>query len=49
MSSRHVIFGNKYPEEDPNLYLMLMPLFDMINHNLEPNAIVLPYNDKVSN
>ena len=27
---------------------MIMPLLDFVNHSLEPNCIVLPYHDKVS-
>ena len=33
-------------DADPNLVLMMMPLFDMLNHSATPNVAIRPYQDR---
>jgi len=33
---------------DPNSVLMMMPLLDFLNHDPEPNVVVLPEHDRVN-
>ena len=33
-------------DADPNLVLMMMPLFDMLNHSSTPNVAIRPYQDR---
>ena len=40
---------NQQITNDPNMLLLIIPLFDMINHSFEPNAIIIPHEDKLTN
>lgn len=31
------------------MYLMIVPIMDFINHSFDPNVVVLPHHDKLSN
>ena len=49
VSARSLVLNNENVIEMPDeAVTMIVPLLDMINHSLEPNCIVLPYHDKVS-
>ena len=50
VSSRALVFNNQaMPDtKDPNSFLTIVPLLDFVNHSPEPNCIILPYHDKVS-
>lgn len=50
VSARALVFNNEHVAEmnDPNAFTMIVPLFDMVNHSREPNCVVLPYHDKLS-
>jgi len=50
VSARSLVLNNENVAEmpDPNSVTMIMPLLDLINHSREPNCIILPYHDKVS-
>lgn len=43
MSSRHCVLHNHDQDKDENLILIIMPVLDMINHSLTPNAAILPF------
>ena len=50
VSARSLVLNNENVTEmtDPKAMSMIVPLFDMINHSREPNCIVLPLHDKLS-
>ena len=50
VSTRSLVFNNMAmpPTEDPKAFITILPLMDFINHSQEPNCIVLPYHDTVS-
>ena len=49
VGSRSLIFNNEATAElDDKGLLMIVPLLDFVNHSAEPNCVVLPYHDKVS-
>lgn len=48
VSSRHLVLNNDQSGDDPNLLLMIMPIFDFINHSFDPNVVALPYHDKIN-
>ena len=48
VSSRHTVIGNQQSENDPNALLMMVPLLDMFNHSHDPNIVIMPYLDKLS-
>lgn len=50
VSARSLVFNNEHETEmtDPNAVSMIVPLFDMLNHSREPNCIVVPFHDKLS-
>ena len=50
ISARSLVLNNEHVSEitDPNAVTMILPLMDMVNHSPEPNCIMLPYHDKLS-
>ena len=49
VSSRALVFNNETTSElDDNGLLMIVPLLDFVNHSQEPNCIILPYHDRVT-
>ena len=51
VSARSLVLNNEHLSEmnDENAVTMILPLMDMVNHSPEPNCIMLPYHDKLSN
>lgn len=51
VSARSLVLNNESVTEmtDPNAVTMIIPLLDFINHSREPNCVILPYHDKLSN
>ncbi|CDW87175.1 set domain protein [Stylonychia lemnae] len=49
ISQRHLVMMNQQLTNDPNMIMLLVPLFDMLNHSQEPNVIITPYEDKITN
>jgi len=50
VGSRNLIINNQAYQDtsDPNAAFMIVPPLDFINHSSDPNVIVMPYHDKVS-
>ena len=50
VSARSLVLNNQSVSEmpDPNSVTMIVPLLDCLNHSREPNCVILPYHDKVS-
>ena len=50
VSARSLVLNNENMTEmnDPNAVSMIVPLLDMVNHSHDPNCIMLPFHDKLS-
>lgn len=49
VSARSLVFNNTNTTElDDNGVSMIVPLLDFVNHSHEPNCIVMPHHDKLT-
>jgi hypothetical protein len=50
VGSRALVLNNTpfVMEPNPEAAMMILPLFDFINHSFDPNVIVMPYHDKIN-